>query len=149
MLATLNDSAGFLKIGIDINNFILNMQNKKTFVSVTFIVNWIDLAYFSAGQVFLASEDWLHHRPQCFPHFSYHSYCDPLHLQVGRNTMRRNTWLSIYMLTTPLQCIWTNALICNRGGLQAVDRVISHRSRADTHLSVKRFMLSSLDSLII
>ena len=45
---------------------------------------------FSSGQVFLASEDRLHHRPQCFPHISDHSYCDPLHLQVRSNTVTYN-----------------------------------------------------------
>lgn len=44
--------------------------------------------FLSSGQVFLASEDWLHHWSQRLPHISYHSYCDPLHLQVSRHTVR-------------------------------------------------------------
>lgn len=46
---------------------------------------WPELSpccFFLAGKVLLASDDWIHHRPQRVPRVSDHRHRDPLHFQV-------------------------------------------------------------------
>lgn len=54
----------------------------KSFTALKFLTIFFPPPLFSSGQVFLAGEDRLHHRPQRFPRLSDHGHRHPLHVKV-------------------------------------------------------------------